>query len=399
MKSKKPGCYILSPYHQAVIRAPHVTIFNLSVDKSNPHLPALTGLRSLLALWVILHHLSNQGGMLDAAVRSLPAALQTLAVSGYWAVATFFVLSGFVLARTYAARRWDRSSLVRYGIARWARVYPVYFLSLLILAPIIFRDLVSFPQGRPLALRLSLLSNYALVLQGWTGNLPVQWNTPAWSLSCELFFYLCFPLAMLLAKRAGRRGTLVIATAGLALPILCRLLNVPDAAKPILHLGDFLVGIACAGIYEALVRSGTRLAGRGYWLYLPAAAGSAVVIAVPRIAQWIYLDFALRPLNALLLIGLALGGGPLARWLSTRIALLFGKASYSMYILHIPVLWWFKGTWFHRSAALPPEAAALIYIAIVLLVSALVFKLFEEPANRRLRDALSARFRSAPRNA
>ena len=275
---------------------------------ANPHLPALTGLRSLLALWVVLHHLSNRGGMLDAAVRALPAALHELAVSGYWAVATFFVLSGFVLARTYAASRWDRSSLIRYGIARWARVYPVYFLSLMILAPIIFHDLVSFPQGRSLALRLSLLFNYGLVLQGWTGHLPVQWNTPAWSLSCELFFYLCFPLAMLLVKSARRRGTLVIASAGFALPVLCRLLNVPDALKPLLHLGDFLVGIACARIYEALVRSHLRLAGRGYWLYLPAAAGSAVVIALPQIANWIYLDFALRPLNALLLIGLALGG-------------------------------------------------------------------------------------------
>jgi peptidoglycan/LPS O-acetylase OafA/YrhL len=360
----------------------------------NPHLPALTGLRSLLALWVVLHHLSNKGGMLDAAVRALPAALHELAVSGYWAVATFFVLSGFVLARTYAASRWDRSILIRYGIARWARVYPVYFLSLLILAPIIFHDLVSFPQGRPLALRLSLLLNYGLVLQGWTGHLPVQWNTPAWSLSCELFFYLCFPLAMLLVIRARRRGTLVIASAGFALPVLCRLLNVPDALKPLLHLGDFLVGIACAGVYEALIRSRTRLAGRGYWLYLPAAAGSAVVIAVPQIAQWIYLDFALRPLNALLLVGLALGGGFPARWLSTRTALLFGKASYSMYILHIPMLWWFKGTWFY-SPALSPETAALIYVALVLLISALVFKLFEEPANRRLRDALTARFRPA----
>jgi peptidoglycan/LPS O-acetylase OafA/YrhL len=70
-----------------------------------------------------------------------------------------------------------------------------------------------------------------------------------------------------------------------------------------------------------------------------------------------------------------------------------------MYILHVPVLWWFKATWFYNAGVQPPEAAALIYIAIVLAVSALVFKFFEEPANRRLRDALTARFLSAPRNA
>ena len=186
-------------------------MINLSLepDKPNPHLPALTGVRFLLALWVVLHQLSGKGGMLDAAVRALPAPLQTLAVGGYWAVATFFVLSGFVLARTYAASRWDRSSLLRYGIARWARVYPVYFLSLLVLAPIIFNDLVLFPQGRPPGLRLSLLLNYGLVLQGWTGHMPVQWNTPAWSLSCEMFFYLSFPL---LAVPIGRASWRMMAT-------------------------------------------------------------------------------------------------------------------------------------------------------------------------------------------
>ena len=120
---------------------------------------------------------------------------------------------------SFSASRWDRSSLLRYGIARWARVYPVYFLSLLILAQHLIQGPGPLPQGL-LTLRLSLLFNYGLVLQGWTGHMPVQWNTPAWSLSCELFFYLCFPLALLLLKSAGRRGTLVIAGAGFAFPAL-----------------------------------------------------------------------------------------------------------------------------------------------------------------------------------
>jgi peptidoglycan/LPS O-acetylase OafA/YrhL len=42
---------------------------------------------------------------------------------------------------------------------------------------------------------------YALLLQGWLGPIPVNWNTPAWSLSCEMFFYLCFPLAAALFHR------------------------------------------------------------------------------------------------------------------------------------------------------------------------------------------------------
>ena len=58
-----------------------------------------------------------------------------------------------------------------------------------------------------------------------------------------------------------------------------------------------------------------------------------------------------------------------------------GKSSYAMYILHVPILWWCL----RRSMAFPP----LAYVAIVIAVSALVYGLFEEPANRKLRSSES----------
>src|ERR1035441_3773256 len=100
------------------------------------------------------------------------------------------------------------------------------------------------------------------------------------------------------------------------------------------------------------------------------------------------LNSALRPLNAVLLIGLALGGGVLARGLSTRVAVYLGKSSYAMYILHVPILWWCL----RRSPEFPP----LLYIAIVIAVSALVYGLFEEPANRKLRGFLRDPARHPP---
>jgi peptidoglycan/LPS O-acetylase OafA/YrhL len=95
-----------------------------------------------------------------------------------------------------------------------------------------------------------------------------------------------------------------------------------------------------------------------------------------------------RPLNPVLLIGLALGGGVLARGLSTRVAVYLGKSSYAMYILHVPILCWCL----RRSPEFPP----LLYIAIVIAVSALVYGMFEEPANRRLRGFLRDPARHPP---
>jgi peptidoglycan/LPS O-acetylase OafA/YrhL len=234
-----------------------------------------------------------------------------------------------------------------------------------------------------------LIANYTLVLQGWTGTLPVHWNTPAWSLSCEVFFYLCFPLILILARCATRRRSLNLAGVALALPVLIHLGHFPEVWKPFLHLSDFLLGIASAGAYDALIRFRPEFMGRGYRLYLPASALFILGVALaPKVEPWVPVDSLLRPLNAVLLVGLALGGGLPARVLSGSVTVLLGKASYALYILHVPLLWWYKRTPVFRAAASSPLGASLLFAGGTILVSILVFKLVEEPANRVLRHAL-----------
>ena len=77
--------------------------------------PALTGLRFFLALWVVLHHLTGPGQKLEATALLLPHGLFTLIRGGYQAVTTFFVLSGFVLTRSYAATVWNQRNTLRYA--------------------------------------------------------------------------------------------------------------------------------------------------------------------------------------------------------------------------------------------------------------------------------------------
>jgi peptidoglycan/LPS O-acetylase OafA/YrhL len=347
-------------------------------------LPALTGVRFLLAIWVVFHHLTGRRMMLESWAASLPSSLHEIIRGGYLAVGTFFVLSGFVLARSYGSIRWDRRNLIRYGVGRFARVYPAYLLSLLIVTPYIWTFLST--PGRPsTAERASVLASYIFVLQGWAARATVHWNTPAWSLSCEFFFYLCFPLfAFCLRKRSAITvaGALV---ATVALPLLLARLGVPDFWKPLTHMADFLLGIGAAGVFERVRRSGRWISRRGWCLYVPAAACGAILVAFPGLVNgWTTLTAALRPMNAALVIGLGLGGGVPARLLSTRMASTLGNASYSLYILHVPLLWWFSRYWW-RPMGLMLVVCVAAYLISVVIVSTAVFKLLEGPANRRIR--------------
>jgi peptidoglycan/LPS O-acetylase OafA/YrhL len=344
----------------------------------------------VLAIWVILHHIAGKGMMLEGWTASLPLAAQSLIHGGYLAVQTFFILSGFVLARSYAGTQWDKPGLLRYAAARLARIYPVYLLSLVVVSPFIF-DVMIRP-GRTGSEKAGLLINYGFVLQGWTGGLNVGWNTPAWSLSCEFFFYLFFPLLLVWLRRAGRFTIAAVLAVAIVTPVLLAHANVPWTWKPIHHLSDFAAGIAAARIF-GFIETGMRR--RGYWLYLPALIAGALVIVYPRVMNGTYGDVntALRPLNVVALVGLALGGGAMARMLSAKAAEYLGKASYSMYILHVPILWWY-GRWaVHGPLHLLPGVAALVYFALVILVSAISFEWVEMPANRWIRDRVSARLR------
>ena len=307
---------------------------------------------------------------------------------GWVSVQIFFILSGLVLAHTYAHFTWTFPNLKKYALARFARVLPGYFLSLLVVSPFIYYTLVR-GTGRlwTPTHKAYLLTIYALVLQGWTGSLNVGWNTPAWSLSCEFIFYLCFPLTILaLRKLPSLARILTPATLAFALPTILALLHAPDVWKPIHHLADFLIGIAAAGILNRLRPI------HGAWIYLPAALLFATIVANPKLVQWFcFLNSALRPIGALMLVGFAIGGGTIARALSTRTMNFLGQASYGMYILHIPLLWWFSRYGVAQYWGLSPAMAGFWFLSGVLLLSCLAFHYVEEPANKFLRSLLRPR--------
>jgi peptidoglycan/LPS O-acetylase OafA/YrhL len=263
------------------------------------------------------------------------------------------------MVRSHGNMAWTRGNFLRYAAGRIARIYPVYILSLALVAPFILADRT---PGKG-----SYFTAYALLIQGWLGTIPVNWNTPAWTLSCEMFFYLAFPLTAMLIRRPTWPKTLGMAAVACCLTRALWGAGVPDGVKPVVHLADFLMGMAAACAYDLAGR--TRRKPCGAWLYLPASLLFVTLIGWPALLPGgIDLNTAVRPLNALMLVGFALGGGVFARALSSKFAVYLGKSSYAMYLLHVPILWWY-----HRWS---PAYSPVLYIAAVIGISALVYALF-----------------------
>jgi peptidoglycan/LPS O-acetylase OafA/YrhL len=346
-----------------------------------PPLPALTGIRFFAALHVVFFHYAP----------GLPLLLRNVAANGYMAVGLFFILSGFVLAYNYAGRPIGRR---RFFTARFARVYPAYFLGMVLIAPAV---VVRSGHAEPGTLAAAGLAAVGLA-QGWFPKLALVWNGPGWSLSNEAFFYLLFPFILPPIIRLSPRGVWMAATAcwaaALAPPLAQMLLHGnADAVMymPVFRLAEFVLGVA-AGAAFLRGNLGFRRA------TVPVALALAAFAALsPFLVPSLLRGALAAPLFAILVCSLASGGGMLGRLLSTRPLQALGDASYSIYILQSPVMAWFllaaRGV--HGGAQRTPLSwnEFAVYAAILVAASLACGAWLETPARRWIQSAAVARKR------
>ena len=154
-------------------------------------MPALTGIRCFAALNLVFFHFADP--------RSF-GPLSPVVNGGYVSVSFFLLLSGFILTYNYADRAQQGALTARsFWSARFSRLYPVYAFSLLLSAGTLALEVQAhtrFDFGLGLILT-------PLLLQGWHPLLTNFWNTPAWTMSTEAFFYLLFP--WLITRRRPRQ--------------------------------------------------------------------------------------------------------------------------------------------------------------------------------------------------
>ncbi len=188
-------------------------------------LPSLTGARWVAAFLVFgLHFTAMQLGT-DVGARE-PAAvdrgMHSLFRTGFIGVSFFFILSGFVLTWSTPQDRPARHFWRR----RFAKIYPVYVVATL-LAVVLF-----YVSARIVPSRGAVLA-HAFMAQSWVPDQSYIFglNPVMWSLSCEAFFYLCFPALLVLLTRASTRTLRLAAVACVVLTVV-----VPALAGRVLTL-------------------------------------------------------------------------------------------------------------------------------------------------------------------
>ncbi len=352
--------------------------------RRDARIAGLDGLRAFSISLVLLGHLA---GMHDSDPNGFFVRAMDFFHLAPLGVRIFFVISGFLITTLLIDEeaRTGTVSLARFYFRRTLRIFPPYYLFLVVLMVLDWRGALALWPG-DVGHALTYTTNYHRERSWYTGH--------AWSLSVEEQFYLLWPF---LYRGLGQaRATRLLAAYILLAPVwrLTVAFAWPDQA---LSIGEtFLTtadAIAC-GCWLALQRE--RLTGhRGYrrimdspW-YLLLIPALLVSVVLQRFAK---LDWAVLITLQNVCIALFVERvtrtrvGWMARVLNARPVVLLGLWSYSLYLWQQLVLNREQSGW---TMAFPANLAACLALAVT------SYYLIEQPA-LRLRHRLESRFFPKP---
>lgn len=374
---------------------------------AHPHrLDRVDVLRGIAIVLVVLHHFY---------LTFLPLGVKPVLVSGlgrwnewfflphelgYLGVQLFFVLSGFCIHNSYlgwrrkTAVRTIRGFLLNYFNRRFWRIYPPYLLALLVTFYITYQPVFDARAFRHLALHLTLTNT---LFEGFFYNI----NHAFWSIAVEWQLYLIYPLLLWLSHRLGAWKAVLIATAIAAFWHV----GVPAMTERALfrHLPFLWWFEWCLGFLVADLRA------RGQIAFPRPAVLAAILLPAAALslklgAHWI-LTWMLPPLGFAALLQAVCGNHrPLS--LAERWLCVIGVSSYSLYLLHNPVLWFARYLLGDIATGLPPWVVwaplFLAAFAVMQLIASAMYRFVEKPSidfGQRIERNHLPRFAPAPKPA
>jgi peptidoglycan/LPS O-acetylase OafA/YrhL len=298
------------------------------ISTRGDRLSALDGLRGLAALLVVFFHVGWPNHLTN----------NNFVRNGYLAVDLFFILSGYIIFRNYAARIGTLNELGKFICLRFFRVYPLHIVVLAFLVCIELTKLVvqsglstsseqaPFTNGNSIS---ALVANILLV-QGMHVVNELSWNIPSWTISCEFAAYLVFGTLALTGIFRLRSFLpcvcLVAAGAYLVLGLERDGLDVTYDWGAVRCLAGFSFG-------ALVVQLSSSGASRFHVFFRFAAVVVLVaIVSVTSIAKGSAVVFVI-PLFVIVVALLQSDSGPAARILMHRSIQYLGRVSYSIYMV------------------------------------------------------------------
>lgn len=364
-------------------------------------LEEMTGLRGVAAFLICLNH----------TLLLIPSLKESflgpfLMRCGILGMSLFFCLSGFVIYYNYGERiqKYPKTEIVHFFVARFARIYPLYFVFLLGFA--VFCLLRT--QGTLLQAHLTALPIFFSGMQSWffgiiNGFQVVHLLDSAnisWSISTEFGLYCLFvPAVFLLKWRKTFLRVLVFSTAMVLLHILyaylCHASGIAEAMaslfscesgttffflinySPLGRFLEFLAGCGAAMLFELH-------SGGGHSRIRAALQAVALLLVLDsctlRLFQFVTSDFSLLSMAVVLLVFAAALGR--SRFLSSRLLVFMGEVSYSVYLLHIVFV---KLLCYHGERFISMISTLAAFFIGSYLCGFLCYKFYEMPCRKKIR--------------
>ncbi len=354
---------------------------------------ALDGLRAIAALMVVFFHCGVE------------FRLPPFVIPGYSGVHLFFVLSGYLISRPFWARLLNGQPLPswrKYAVRRFVRIYPTYFVALVVFVAMRFVGHLHRPTFSDVLLHALLVFNWGAPAQFLAINIAM------WTLAIEAQFYVILPLAAGLARMLtparGRLGALLVVPAFVLIGWVSRGLEYgatlpgePRFRLPFSFLDLFAMGMFVAYLElthasyfreRRLLRGALLLAaaallfGTNHWQIV---SGGADWLQPPTLAlACMYPTCVCAAFALVLLVVLTRSRNSVA--ILTFPPLVFvGQISYSMYLFHIGVGYFLLtrlprgwGSWLGSH----PPVYAIVQLGPVIAVSYLVYRMVELPSLR-----------------
>lgn len=363
------------------------------MQPTHKYLSNLTPLRGIAAMWVVIFHFSEIVAKFVSTDRSF------LLEKGYLMVDLFFIMSGFIIYHVYHQSFISNISANHFRqfiVARFARVYPLHFVTLLLLilitVPVVGWDPL-FNNPRAIPTNLLLIHSFGI-------HKLYNWNVPSWSISAEWWAYMVFPFLAVFINRKKSMALILLALfavlAYLSIIFWLPRVNVFDPSAPQRHNLDvtfdygFLRGLAgfiCGMLLYKAYEAGILV--KGFQKDISAVVVMAVCILSMHFGWNDGFDIILF---IPLVFVFAINNGRLHKLCNSWIAQYLGKISYSIYLMQLfPLIPLWAGIklpgliYAEHSASTSfwtGVGYCLIYLILVIGLSSLTYYTIEKPARK-----------------